>query len=120
MKKLNKENDMATFKTPKCPVCASAECVVMINTGEKVGTAIGLSAGEAGEYSETFTGASMGAANVSFVPVIGTALSAVVVGIIGALARGAAGGTAGKIVGHQVDRSRKTFRCNKCGRVISG
>ncbi|MCU8474776.1 hypothetical protein M2G39_22625, partial [Vibrio vulnificus] len=98
---------------PKCPKCETFEYVVLVNTGEVVGTATGAVAGAA-------SGAAAGAAIGSFFPGLGTAIGAAAGGLIGALTEGAAGAAVGNKVGEQIDKARKTYKCNKCSSEIDG
>lgn len=116
----NKEIVMAPVKTPKCPSCNTSDFVVLDNTGEKVGTTVGVGAGAVGGYTGATGGAAAGAAIGSIVPGVGTAAGALVGGILGALSGGAVGGAVGNKVGEQIDKARKQFKCNKCGREIAG
>jgi len=116
----HKEIVMAALRIPKCPSCNTSDFVVLDNTGEKVGTTVGVGAGAFGGYTGATGGAAAGAAIGSIVPGIGTAAGAVVGGILGALGGGAAGGAVGNKVGEQIDKARKQFKCNKCGRAIAG
>ncbi len=105
---------------PKCPKCETSEYVVLVNTGEVVGTATGAAAGAAAGYGGAASGAAAGAAIGSFFPGLGTAIGAAAGGLIGALTGGAAGAVVGNKVGEQIDKARKTYKCNKCSSKIDG
>ena len=50
-----------SVETPKCPTCDSSSHVVLVNTTQKIGTAVGGVAGGAAGYYGASTGAATGA-----------------------------------------------------------
>lgn len=103
--------------TPKCPKCKTSDFVVLVNTGEKVGAAVGGTAAAAGGFAAA-------AAATSAIPSpaskIASALVALAPRIAAAVSAGTVGVYAGAKLGEGVDKSRKLFKCNNCDRLISG
>jgi len=105
---------------PKCPKCETSEFVVLINTGEKVGTGVGAIAGGATTTLGTTGGAEIGASVGLIAGPAGAVIGSVAGGIIGFLVGATAGGIVGKKTGEIIDNSRSLYQCNKCNNEFNG
>jgi hypothetical protein len=115
---------MSEMEKPMCPKCGTKDYVVLNNTGEKLGTGVGVVAGAALGWSGASGGATLGATLGSVVPFVGTIVGAtagaIAGGVLGALSGATAGGVTGNLAGEQVDKANKLFRCNKCSSEMPG
>ncbi len=107
---------MSEQEMPICPKCEVNDHVVLVNTVQKAGTAVGGATGAIAGYVGAESGTIVGGAIGSVVPVVGTGIGVIAGGISGAIFGFFTGSAIGNRVGKHIDTHViGEYRCNKCG-----